>query len=190
MRYWLDTEFIDDGFTIDLISIGIVCEDNRQLYLQSVEFDPTKASPWVKDHVLNSLLVCPHLSGNIRGLYAHDEGQCTFHDPSERIIGAYTDCPWRTREQIKNEIKHFFNPSDGIELWSWCSAYDHVAFCQIFGTMMYLPKGYPTYTRDIQQVLDERGITDDKLPPQEGQVHNALADARHIRKIWEMLQVE
>ncbi len=39
MRYWYDTEFIEDGKTIDLISIGIVAEDGRELYLQSVEFD-------------------------------------------------------------------------------------------------------------------------------------------------------
>jgi hypothetical protein len=30
MRYWLDTEFIEDGKTIDLISIGIVAEDGRE----------------------------------------------------------------------------------------------------------------------------------------------------------------
>lgn len=29
MKYWLDTEFIEDGKTIDLVSIGIVSEDGR-----------------------------------------------------------------------------------------------------------------------------------------------------------------
>ena len=37
MRYFLDTEFIEDGKTIDLLSIGIVAEDGRELYLQNVE---------------------------------------------------------------------------------------------------------------------------------------------------------
>jgi hypothetical protein len=31
-RYAFDTEFIEDGRTIDLISIGIVCEDGREYY--------------------------------------------------------------------------------------------------------------------------------------------------------------
>jgi hypothetical protein len=31
MKYWFDTEFIEDGNTIDLISIGIISDDERQL---------------------------------------------------------------------------------------------------------------------------------------------------------------
>lgn len=30
--YCYDTEFLEDGRTIDLISIGIVCEDGRSPY--------------------------------------------------------------------------------------------------------------------------------------------------------------
>ena len=51
-RYFLDTEFIEDGKTIDLISIGIVCEDGRELYLANRNCDFDKASQWVKDNVL------------------------------------------------------------------------------------------------------------------------------------------
>jgi hypothetical protein len=46
VRYWFDTEFIEDGTTIDLISIGIVDEDGRTLYLESSECDLDRASPW------------------------------------------------------------------------------------------------------------------------------------------------
>ena len=31
MKYWLDTEFMEDGKTIDLLSIGIVREDGRNI---------------------------------------------------------------------------------------------------------------------------------------------------------------
>ncbi len=64
-------------------------------------------------------------------------------------------------------------------------AYDFVALCQLFGTMMDLPKGYPHYIRDLQHVLDVRGISDDDLPKQYGYAHNALDDARHIKKLCE-----
>lgn len=189
MKYFVDTEFIDDGCTIDLISIGIACEDGRELYLQSVEFDPDKASPWVQEHVLNSLIVCPRLSGNIRGLYAHEGGQCVFSEPFKGTIGAHTDCPWRTRAQMRNEINHFFN-SEKIELWGWVTSYDHVALCQLFGTMMDVPSQFPHYIKDLQYALDERGISDDELPQQESGVHNALADARHIKKLWECVVID
>ncbi len=50
-RFWFDTEFIEDGRTIDLISIGIVSEDNRKYYAVSSECDPTKASKWVRKNI-------------------------------------------------------------------------------------------------------------------------------------------
>jgi hypothetical protein len=55
MRYFFDTEFIEDGKTIDLISIGIVAEDGRELYLISNEYDESKASDWVKENVLKHI---------------------------------------------------------------------------------------------------------------------------------------
>ena len=55
MKYFLDTEFIEDGKTIDLISIGIVAEDNRSLYLINSECDWSKASPWVLENVLEPM---------------------------------------------------------------------------------------------------------------------------------------
>lgn len=57
MKYWFDTEFIEDGKTIDLISIGIVDEGDRVLYCVSNEFDIHKAkvSPWIRDNVLAHL---------------------------------------------------------------------------------------------------------------------------------------
>ena len=56
MRYWFDTEFIDDGLTIDLISIGIVSEDERELYLENAHFDLGAASTWVRENVFPKLL--------------------------------------------------------------------------------------------------------------------------------------
>ncbi|APT85111.1 polyadenylate-specific 3'-exoribonuclease AS [Corynebacterium aquilae] len=55
MRYFYDTEFIEDGTTIELVSIGIVAEDGREYYAVSTDFDAKKANSWVKTHVLNQL---------------------------------------------------------------------------------------------------------------------------------------
>jgi hypothetical protein len=55
MRFWYDTEFIEDGRTIELVSIGVVAEDGREYYAVSTEFDPDRAVPWVRDNVLNQL---------------------------------------------------------------------------------------------------------------------------------------
>lgn len=57
MRFWFDTEFIEDGKTIDLISIGIKAEDGREYYAESAECDLSRAGDWVKLNVL------PHIKG-------------------------------------------------------------------------------------------------------------------------------
>lgn len=54
-RIFFDTEFIEDGNTIDLISIGMVKENGEELYLVSSEFDESKADSWVVDNVISKL---------------------------------------------------------------------------------------------------------------------------------------
>ena len=54
--FTFDTEFIEDGKTIDLISIGIVnVNTGEELYCVSSEFDPNKADDWVKKNVLDKI---------------------------------------------------------------------------------------------------------------------------------------
>lgn len=55
MRFWFDTEFHEDSHIIDLISIGMVAEDGRQLHLASTEYDPSRATPWLRENVLSQL---------------------------------------------------------------------------------------------------------------------------------------
>lgn len=57
MKYFLDTEFIESKDHLDLISIGIVAEDGRELYLENAETEWARASQWVLDNVR------PHLMG-------------------------------------------------------------------------------------------------------------------------------
>lgn len=57
MRYFLDTEFIENGSNqpIYLISIGIVSEDGRQLYAVNSDCPLELAGDWVKENVLPNL---------------------------------------------------------------------------------------------------------------------------------------
>jgi hypothetical protein len=52
VKIWFDTEFIDTGRTIDLISIGMVRQDGAEYYAEALEVDLTKADKWVKDNVV------------------------------------------------------------------------------------------------------------------------------------------
>jgi len=151
-RYYLDTEFIDDGKTVDLISIGVVCEDGREFYAEA-NVDWSKASGWVLENVK------PHLTGT----------------PEDRDV-------------VAGHLRAFVGAgATRPKFWSWCSAYDWIAVCQLYGTMLDKPASWPNYCCDLQQELDRLGIDDDQLPAHPGTSHNALADAHWHRDIHEWL---
>jgi len=55
MKYFIDTEFIEDGVILDLISLAIVSEDDRELYFCNSGARLMRADTWVKDNVLKHL---------------------------------------------------------------------------------------------------------------------------------------
>lgn len=55
MKIFFDTEFLEDGKTIELISIGMIREDGAFLYMENSEFDQSKATDWLKENVLPKL---------------------------------------------------------------------------------------------------------------------------------------
>lgn len=58
MKYFYDTEFIDNGRTIDLISIAIVADDGREYYSHVDGYDRAAA----EQHPFLSTEVLPHLA--------------------------------------------------------------------------------------------------------------------------------
>jgi 3' exoribonuclease, RNase T-like len=163
MRYFLDTEFVEDAKarTIDLISIGIVSEDGRSYYAISLEFDQSRADEWIREHVLAKLPSRP-----------------------DKVVShrRQSNGPWKTREQIKHEILEFIG-GDTPEFWGYYADYDWVVFCWLFGRMIDLPKSFPTYCRDIKQLMDSLGIEDVPFKPDDE--HSSLSDAEWNRKVFE-----
>ena len=72
------------------------------------------------------------------------------------------------------------------EFWADYCSYDWVAFCQLFGTMMDLPKGLPMYCNDLRQLAADRQIDIDYDYPCLGN-HNALVDARWVKKAYDYI---
>lgn len=194
MRYWLDTEFIEDGKTIDLISIGIVAEDGREFYALNWDCDFSKANDWVKKNVLPQLSFKPIFPPEIdRWKFDWEEN---FSDCSRgewhrayyivSAVAKFTGC-CPTFPKGEGESAFCVPPdSSPPEFWGYYADYDWVVFCQLFGTMMDLPKGFPMYCRDIKQFCDDLG--NPKLPEQGKGEHNALEDARWNKRAWEFLR--
>ncbi len=127
MRFFYDTEFIEDGRTIDLVSIGVVAEDGREFYAVSTEFDPDRAGEWVRANVLPKL-PSPSSSAWL----------------SRR----------RIREDL---LAFLLEGGGEIELWAWVGAYDHVVLCQLWGPMTALPRQIPRFTRELRQEWEASG---------------------------------
>ncbi|WP_149362112.1 polyadenylate-specific 3'-exoribonuclease AS [Lolliginicoccus suaedae] len=127
MRYFYDCEFIEDGRTIDLVSIAVVAEDGREFYAVSAEFDAARAGTWVRANVLPKL-----------------------PPPSSQLWRSRS----QIREDLTAFLKP---GDGDVELWAWVGAYDHVALCQLWGPMTALPRGMPRFTREIKQHWETHG---------------------------------
>jgi hypothetical protein len=90
MRYFFDIEFIEDGKTIDLISIGVVSEDGREYYAESADADLSRANPWVHEHVFPHLRKGPSLLS--RELIARQITQFVGEKPE--FWAYYADYDW------------------------------------------------------------------------------------------------
>lgn len=212
MNYYIDAEFCEGpqdkrvlGIkygktkpTIDLISLAIVAEDGRELYLISKDFnlreawnrwqprtgegDRNNREPreyWIRENVLlpiHNELAPKEYGGSIIRHFSYENFKW--------LINEYG----KTNKQIAEEVKEFciqdvivetdinvlapawpnaemrrssLSPppkmkKDFPAFYGYYSAYDHVVFCWLFGRMIDLPTGFPMYTRDLKQMLDEK----------------------------------
>lgn len=175
-----DCEFSTTNPVIDLVSIALVADDGREYYaiVKGCNFDALLDNDWLMANVVPTL---PLTLG---------------HDGVGRILAWDPDLPdfdkVKPREQISREIEDFVLDVEHrdrtgmlphVELWANYAAYDHVALCQLFGSMIDLPEGFPMWTHDIQQEAERLGLSDKDLPQQESGQHNALADAHHNQTV-------
>jgi hypothetical protein len=184
MRIFYDTEFIEDGRTIDLISIGMIREDGTEYYAVSSEFDlkALAASEWLMANVWPSL---PQIRGDARMMALSSVRRRAPQHRYVRALFARHDPAVKPRARIAREVAAFITAKPDPALWAWYGAYDHVALAQLFGRMIDLPRGVPMHTNDLKQECDRLG--NPRIPEQSSGVHNALADARHNWEIGRFL---
>jgi hypothetical protein len=91
---------------------------------------------------------------------------------------------WATFSSGRDRVRHFVGSDPEPRFWGYYADYDWVVFCQLFGAMIDLPKGWPMYCRDLKQLLDDRG--NPSMPKPVGE-HNALNDARWNRDVYVLL---
>ncbi len=123
----------------------------------------------------------------------------------------------KTNKQIAEDIKSIFTPDkvkhkgvfpntvpSNVEFYGYYCDYDWVVFCQLFGKMIDLPKGFPMYCKDLKQELDNvdlkkingdiflnpdwlSDIKDHPKYPKQVNEHSALFDARWNKQLHQFL---
>ena len=194
-KYFLDCEFVEGkqdktflGFkygetkpTIDLISIGIVCEDGREYYAVSKDFNLKEAwnrrdlllpkemgdepikNYWIRDNILKPIWQELHLkdlgiSYKAKDTLQEQMNKLFSYKSLKHLINKYG----KSNKQIAKEIEEFCKPdrkfeTESVDFYGYYSAYDWVAFCWLFNKMIELPKGYNWVCNDLKQWQDRLG---------------------------------
>lgn len=236
MNYYIDTEFLEGtqkngqpwfnfwlGLkpktkpTIDLISIGIVAEDGREYYAISKDFNLREAwdrfdlKPdidnggmkkvyWIRENVLKPIF--------------NDWNKYSYHKFNYKNFRYMLNMIGKSNHQIAEEVKEFTLEVPRIQkhgtpkFYAYFADYDWVAFCWLFGKMNNLPNGFPKYSRDLKQMLDEKvSVYEDRFMngnedfetrmsyvmnkdnyPKQTNEHNAIADARWNKELHEFIK--
>lgn len=205
-----DLEFIADGNTIDLVSLGMVSGDGRQLYVINREMDERKllehGDGWMRKNVWPHLPLTDLPEPRGYGRFPNEpEKKCRcIGEPGEytcRCMNGKLDRDHpdvRPMGQIRRLVSDFLEAShpsgvdmdrNGINMWAWYGAYDHVCMVQsLWGEMIKLPPHVPMLTHDLKSEAMRLG--NPKMPEQKGKEHNALADAignhEKAKFLWEL----
>lgn len=192
MKIFYDTEFLEDGKTILPISLGMVREDGETLYAVNDQLlrPPTKLSvppdyPYARVAANDWLMrnVVPHLP-----LKSRDGRELTHKTQSPTGAAFFSLDPEHPavlpKRLIRAQVREFVLGVDEPELWSWYASYDHLVLCQLFGKMIDLPEGFPMHTNDVMTLATLAGGRQTDEPQQQGNTHDALADAWHHMHLW------
>lgn len=166
-RIFYDTEFLEDGHTVELISIGLVSEDGDEYYAANSEMpiDRIREHKWLMDNVMPSL---PIVNPKARLIIDVDR-------KSHLVKPAWV---------IANEVRNFILRDKDPELWAYYGAYDHIALCQLYGPMIELPVGMPKFTHELMQLWEAAGKPE-KPKQYAGEAHNAINDAHWNLRLYQ-----
>ena len=115
MRIFFDTEFIDNGKTVDMISIGLVRQDGVEYYAEAQECDLSKACEWVQKNVI------VHLEGKRKPRAQIAQELVEFCGPRPEFWAYYASYDWLCLCQLYGRMldvplhwPHFVNDLQSI----------------------------------------------------------------------------
>ena len=183
---YFDTEFTGLYKDTTLISLGLVTEDNKRLYLEFNDFNEHQCDEWIKQNVLDNLY--------------------SQNDVNEFINNKLNRYNYGNRRENVMVLKDWLDKlyEDEIQLVSDCCHYDMMLFIDLFGNAFDLPKYINPVCHDINQDiayyfnLSEKQAFDKSREEileeyndavNDIKKHNALYDAEVIKRIYDIVRV-
>lgn len=184
-KIFYDTEFVEDGSTIELISIGMIDENGRELYAVNAEirsdsmlYDKIRQHKWLMENVVRHLPIKLRGYGDKKDM-AYDGARSHYQlDFTSNVVLP----PW----VIRNAVRAFILDTKDPELWADYAAYDHVVLAQLFGPMIDLPEGVPMFTHEFQQY--KKTYVGEQPPKSKLSEHHALNDAKYLKFCYEWME--
>ena len=175
MKIFFDTEFTALNKDCELLSIGLISEDNKMFYAEINDFDEKKTTPWVKQYVVPNLI----FYGKTYTEYIKKD------DDYVKMLGS--------TKYIADELRHWLEQFDEIEMWGDCLCYDWTLFIDLFGSAFDIPKNVYHIPFDLCTQFKMNGIDpdisrEDFLGEHNNDKHNALFDAEVIKMCHEKME--
>lgn len=190
MKVFFDTEFTGLHKDTTLISIGFISENGRTFYAELNDYDKSQIDDWLQKNVIDNLLMSAPKEGEVEYFTAtrHSDnpiGNDLYNSYSVQLNG--------NKEEIRIALEKWLLQFKQVEIWSDCLSYDWVLFNDIFGHAFKIPKNVYYIPFDICTLFKAKGIDAD-ISKEEfaemkdgSQKHNALWDAKVIKKCYEKL---
>ena len=157
MKYWIDTEFIERPYTIDLISIGLVAEDGREFYAESSEVDWSTASRWTLQTVR------PQLHGDTidRENIGYAVHRFTEHDQHPVFWGYFPAYDWVAFSWLFGGMGElpFHYPQLCLDIKQWA--------IELGDPPLPIQTG-PRHHALLRRPMDERGVDLPRRPGRQG----------------------
>lgn len=180
-----DTEFLENGSTIDLISIGIVCDNDAEYYAVNADMDVEriKQHRWLMQNVWPQLPLRGYKT-TLASLGGGELGQKISSPGGLDMTSAVVKPKWVIANEVREFLTDCIKFGDCPALWADYGAYDHVVLAQLYGSMVNLPEGIPMFTHELQQLREQIPAQRWECPKQLAGQHNALEDARHNMVVY------
>lgn len=165
-RIFLDTEFWEVGGHVRLISLGMVDQNNNELY------------------------ILPPNIGEVKELASKDPDRWVFENVlADEALYAYEPVETSSWEEMQAIVTKFCGESPIF--WAYIASYDKVALSNVYGRMINCPSDWPYAIMDLAVPLALAGLRSKDFSPKtelgELPEHCCLADARWNKRVWSEL---